>query len=280
MKSVENRTVLENLHSSYENLSVSEKRIADFIFSNPDQAVKYNVSELANASQTSDATVIRFCKHSGYSGYYQLRITLSRELGRIDQVQQPDPKEGTAALALQKFAANILEISRQTDEMKFQECAKLLANCHYVHIVAAGNTTPLAHHVGFRLGRLGIRSTFHMLSEYFFNDIFLAQEDDVILAISQSGTSVQVVKALELAAQKHIPSIAVVGYEYSPVSKLATYLLPAIVPDQIFDYRKNHGHIYEMAVLDALMDVIANNQNQTNTDLPDQQEMLLSDSKL
>lgn len=279
MEVAEKGTVLESLQSTYAGLSAAEKKIADYILSNPDRAVNCNVSELANASGTSDATVIRFCKHAGYSGYYQLRITLSRELGRIDRKQERENGEGTIAGTLQKFAENLQEISRKIDEKTFQECAKLLENCHYVHIVAAGNTTPLAHHVGFRLGRMGIRSTFHMLSEYFMNDVFLAHEDDVILAISQSGTSKQVVKALELAVQRKIPTIAVVGYEYSPVSRLADYLLPAVVPEQSFDYRKNHGHLYEMAILDALMEVIADDRKRQNADM-DIQEILLSDMKL
>lgn len=274
-------TVIENLKSRYASFSTSEKKIADYILRYPDKAVNCNVSELANASGTSDATIIRFCKHLGYSGYYQLRITLSRELGRIDQSYDTDSNEGTAASVLQKYAANIQSMARKIDEKTFQECARLIENCHYVHIVATGNTTPLAHHVGFRLGRLGIRSTFHMITEYFLNDIILAQEDDVVLAISQSGTSKQVVKAMELAIDRKIPTIAVVGYEYSPVSRLADYLLPAIVPEQTFDYRKNHAHVYEMAVLDALMEMISRNRENRNQTLnQDLQEMLLSDMKL
>lgn len=274
-------TVIENLKSRYASFSTSEKKIADYILKYPDKAVNCNVSELANASGTSDATIIRFCKHSGYSGYYQLRITLSRELGRIDQAYDTESNEGMMAGTLQKYAANIQSMARKIDEKTFQECARLIENCHYVHIVATGNTTPLAHHVGFRLGRLGIRSTFHSLTEYFLNDIVLAQEDDVVLAISQSGTSKQVVKAMELAMERKITTIAVVGYEYSPVSRLADYLLPAIVPEQTFDYRKNHAHVYEMAVLDALMEMISHNRENRNQTLnEDLQEMLLSDTKL
>lgn len=274
-------TVIENLKSRYASFSTSEKKIADYILKYPDKAVNCNVSELANASGTSDATIIRFCKHVGYSGYYQLRITLSRELGRIDQTYDTEQREGTIAGTLQKFAANIQSMTRKIDEKTFQECARLIESCHYVHIFATGNTTPLAHHVGFRLGRLGIRSTFHMITEYSLNDLVLAQEDDVVLAISQSGTSKQVVKAMELAIERKIPTIAVVGYEYSPVSRLADYLLPAIVPEQTFDYRKNHAHIYEMAVLDALMEVISSHRENRNQVLnQDLQEMLLSDMKL
>lgn len=272
-------TVLENLRGVYETLSAAEKKIAEFILKNPNEAVNCNVSELANASGTSDATIVRFCKHVGYSGYYQLRITLSRELGRIDRSQEEESGEDTAAGILQKCAANIQYIARKAEEKTFHECARLIGNCSCVHIVAAGNTTPLAHHVGFCLGRLGIRTTHHMLMEYYMNDIVLAQQNDVVLAISQSGTSKQVVKALEIAVERKIPTIAVVGYEHSPVSKLADYLLPAVIPEQSFDYRKNYVHIYEMAVLDVLIELISNDRKKQGGDM-DLQEMLVSDSKL
>ena len=272
-------TVLDNLRSGYESLSAAEKKIADFILKNPNKAVNCNVSELANASGTSDATIVRFCKHVGYSGYYQLRITLSRELGRSDYRDAQEIGEDTIAGMLQKCAANIQSISRKVNEQTFRDCARLIENCNYVHIVAAGNTTPVAHHVGFRLGRLGVRTTHHMLMEYYMNDIVLAQENDVVLAISQSGTSKQVVKALEIAVERKIPTIAVVGYEYSPVARLSDYLLPAVIPEQSFDYRKSHVHIYEMAVLDALIEMISNDLKKQGKDF-DLQEMLVSDSKL
>lgn len=274
-------TVIENLRKSYSDLSVSEKKIADYILKYPDRAVNCNVSELANASGTSDATIIRFSKHLGYSGYYQLRIILSRELGRIDRPYDSGNSGDTIAGTLQKYAANLQYLAGSIDESRFQKCVQVLEQSHYVHIVAAGNTTPLAHHLGFRLGRLGIRSTFHMLTEYYMNDVILAQENDVIFAISQSGSSKQVVQVLEIAAQRKIPIIAMVGYEYSPISKLADYLLPAVVPNQSFDYCKNHAHIYEMAVLDALLDVIASSREKHQGDAGmDLQEMLLSDTKL
>ena len=48
---------------------------------------------------------------------------------------------------------------------------------------------------------------------------------EVVLAISGTGTSKYVVKALELAKQKGMKSIAVTAYQYSPVSRIADLLL-------------------------------------------------------
>ena len=68
------KTVIETINENYDQIFSAEKKVADFILSFPELAVNANVSELANYSNVSDATVIRFCKHIGYQGYYQLRI--------------------------------------------------------------------------------------------------------------------------------------------------------------------------------------------------------------
>ena len=59
-----------------------KKKVADFVLQNPQKTVDSNVSEIAKQSGVSDATVVRMCHHIGYTGYYQFRITLARDLGK------------------------------------------------------------------------------------------------------------------------------------------------------------------------------------------------------
>lgn len=60
--------VLETIKQNYNNIFLAEKKVADFILDYPEKAVNANVSELANYSGVSDATVIRLCKHIGFQG--------------------------------------------------------------------------------------------------------------------------------------------------------------------------------------------------------------------
>ena len=75
-----NMSVLENIISSYDILFSAEKKVADYVLKHPQETLDLNVVELANKSKVSDATVIRFCKHIGYAGYYQFRIMLAKTL--------------------------------------------------------------------------------------------------------------------------------------------------------------------------------------------------------
>ena len=88
-----------------------------------------------------------------------------------------------------------------------------------VHLAAVGNASPFAQYMGFRLGRLGIRASYNLLPEYFMNHINLAGKDDIVIAISQSGSSKSVLQAMELAKKK--------GSEPSPLPHMPFRPSPA-----------------------------------------------------
>ena len=239
------KTVIETINENYDQIFSAERKVADFILSFPELAVNANVSELANYSNVSDATVIRFCKHIGYQGYYQLRIILSRDLGRKQVYESEDLSgEDQSVNGLFKmFASNFLKIGQNLDDETILACASVIRNCNQAHVIAVGNTSPLALYMGFRLGRLGIRSSYGMIPEYFMNHINLAEKNDIVIAISQSGCSKLVVQGMELAKEKGLVTIAITAHKYSPVSRLADYLLLSTVGEKSFYYYKSYYNV-------------------------------------
>ena len=92
------REVLDVIKEQYDLIFSAEKKVADFVLQNPQKAVECNVSELAKHSGVSDATIVRMCHHIGYTGYYQFRITLARDLGKqqynsIESIESKDSVE-------------------------------------------------------------------------------------------------------------------------------------------------------------------------------------------
>lgn len=273
------QTVTERIKEQYESIFMAERKVADFILKNPERAVDSNVSELADLSGVSDATVVRLSKRLGYHGYYQMRICLSRDLGNAGETKKVPEKKNTVGNIFQSYAKDIAAIGEKIDQQKLQQCAAWIKECNYVHLVAVGNTSPLAEYMGFRLGRLGIRCTCNSLPEYFINFINLSQKDDIVFAISQSGSSKQVVQALELAKKKGLKTIAVSGGAYSPVSRFADCLLLSNSEEKIFDYYKNYSHLKEMAVVDAVLDCVTDEDKIRSTASNDL-EFILSENKI
>lgn len=274
------REVLEVIREQYDQIFSAEKKVADFILENPQKAVECNVSELAKYSKVSDATVVRMCHHIGYTGYYQFRITLAKDLGKQQyrSVGLIDSKDTVEAM-FGEFAKAMLVIGRRIDLEVMRGCVELLKTCKQAHIMAVGNTSPLALYMGFRLGRLGIKSTYNIAPEYFLNHVNLADEGDILIAITQSGVSKQVIQGMELGKEKGLKMIAITASSHSPVSDLADYVLLSAGDEGPFSYYKGYAHLNETAVIDALLNFVTNEEliKTTHADKP---EIILSEYKM
>lgn len=272
--------VLDVIKSKYDEIFSAEKRVADFVLENPQKAVDCNVSDLAKQSGVSDATVVRMCHHIGYSGYYQFRIMLARDIGKMQYETTDIPKSvGAIGKLFQNYADNMIAIGKGIDENTMWNCVNLIKTCNTVHIIAIGNTCVLTQYMGFRLGRLGIKCTYGVSAEYFMNHVNLADEDDVVFAISKSGSSKPVILGMELAKEKKIKTIAITSHKQSPVAELADYLLLARGKDESFNYYKDYAHTNLMATIDALMTFVTN-EEVIKTKHADKPEMILSDYKV
>lgn len=271
--------VLETIRKHYDQVFLAERKVADFILNNPEKAVTLVVSELANYSGVSDATVIRLCKHIGFQGYQQLKIYLSRDIGRkqvggeyLADTTPSDTVEGV----FHNIASDIIAICKGIRQEEMMACVQLIQSCGYVHLAAVGNSTTLANYMGFRLGRLGARCTYNMLPEQFLNHINLAQPEDIVLAISQSGSSIQVVHAAKLAKEKNLKIIVIAAHEFSPLSKLADHLLLSGIDERPLDINSKYSLLREQVVIDALLQFIGAVGSEDSA----AQELALSETKL
>jgi DNA-binding MurR/RpiR family transcriptional regulator len=279
---IENKSVLENIMENYDSMFAAEKKVADYILSNPECAVSTNVSELAELSGASDATVIRMCKRIGYEGYYQMKIKLSHDLGkdRMVQLEKGNKQPENLNDVFQVIASNLLYTAERQDMELILKCVSMIEQSKTVHIIATGNTIPLAMDFSFRLGKLGVRTMSSVINEYFLTNISLASEDDLVIGISHSGSSRHVLQALELAKERNIKSIVITETARSPIARVADYLICTTARNPIFD-DYDYGltsPLYLMAVIDAILYFVAKREEQKES--IDRVELILSELKL
>lgn len=275
-----NREVLSVMREKYESLSLAERKVADFVVKNPHKTVDCNVAELAKLSGVSDATIVRMCHDIGYTGYYQFRITLARDIGK-NQYGDIKVSNNTDEIEVffREYAENMIAIGKRLDAKTMWNCVNLIRSCGMAHIIAVGNTIPLSQYIGFRLGRLGVKSSFGLSAEYYMNHINLAEKNDIIMAISKSGASKPILMGMELAKEKGLKCIAITSYEDSPVAEMADYVLISRGKDISFNYYKDYAHTNMMATIDALLEFLTNEEFIRNKQA-DRPEIILSEYKV
>lgn len=274
-------SVIENIQAQRSSLSPTERKAADYVLKHTFQVVDFTVKDLAMASDVSEATVIRMCQHLGYKGYWPFRISLSKEL--VKYQDQRNVSEGNSVGDIfREYSRTMLNLAENVDQEVVYEAVALLRRCEQVHLIAAGNTTPLIEHMAFRLGRLGVKCSFSGIAEYFMNQINLAGQDDVVLAISQSGMTKSIIDGAVLAKQRNLKVIVITAYKNSALAELADYVVEAKGDFTRFDFYKKYNHLCEMAVAEMLLDVLEKDEK-TQTIIQEKDTVgleILSDMKL
>ncbi len=74
------KNLLEQIQSRLDELNKAERKVAEVILQNPQQATRFSIAALAQAAAVSEPTVNRFCRSFGMSGYPELKIQLAQSL--------------------------------------------------------------------------------------------------------------------------------------------------------------------------------------------------------
>lgn len=281
-------SVLENIKQSYEELFAAEKKVASYIYDNLQEVIMLNVTELAHRSGASEATVVRTCKHLGYDGYYQMRLLMSRDAGQYKAQNTENSKLSSAQQIFLNSSERISYLAEFISTETLLKAGEILRNADTIHIVSVGNTVTVVMDLGFRLERSGLRCTYAMLPEHYFNHISLGSKKDVVVAITRSGASTQVIRAVELAHKKEMKTIVITGELNKQLVEDAACVIHVVEKKHgDFAIIKPDSHLLEMAVNDALIYIVENYKAITN-DVTDKEsdvlandvDMLLSEYKL
>lgn len=71
--------ILEQLEQQ-QNFTQTEQVIANYLLQHRESLSHITIRELAEATHSSNATLIRFCKTLGYAGFREFRVALVKEL--------------------------------------------------------------------------------------------------------------------------------------------------------------------------------------------------------
>lgn len=277
-------SVIENIKHNFEELFPAEKKTAQYILDHLEEVTLLNISQLAKKAHASEASIVRMAKHLGYNGFFQMRLLLSNDVAQKDSDMLNNAPLLTSEKIFSACANRIRSLSSFISTNDLLCAAKLICEARICHIIGAGNTIPIASDLGFRLQRNGQSCMYSSLPEQYFNNIALGDSSDLVIAISRSGASTQVLKALSLAKKKEMKILVITADPNSQIMDFSDAILQINDTNEMHDQNvRADSHLLELAVNDALIYVIKNYPLFNSDDkLPTQindVELLLSETK-
>ena len=218
----------ELLQQHQGDLTKSGRTVAEYLVQHAAEAQYLSISSLARECQVAEATVFRFCRALGFEGYHEMRIALAQAnaTGVLVNQQEPAPDADTATLCEHASALFMTAINGTQNALSPQaveQAVALLHSARQVFCMGQGGSMAAAKEICARFAC--ITNKFRAVADSHMQVMAasLMTEQDVVLFVSYSGATRDLIETLRTAKANGAKIILITHYEDSPVQNWQTW---------------------------------------------------------
>ncbi|AMO54366.1 transcriptional regulator [Endozoicomonas montiporae] len=253
------------VQQGYSSLRRSEKKVADFVLTHPHDSLNSSIADLAKKAEVSEPTVIRFCKAIGCSGYQDFRLKLAKTMGSIDTATPQfaefslNPGDSLEDLSRKVFDSSIREILQVKQALDFrliETATRVIARARRVEFFgfgASGIVAQDAQHKFMRLKPLTFASSDPHLQLISASTM---TEADVVIAISHSGRSRELIESVKQAKKRGATIIGVCS-DHTPLAEYCHIPLSIEAREDTALFTPLSSRIAHLVVIDVLATAVA-----------------------
>lgn len=254
--------MLERLRARRASLPPAERRVADLVLAHPEGILQAPISKIAERAGVSQPTVVRFCRSLDCRGLSDFKLRLARATHGGTPFVHSDvsPGDSIADIAAKVFDNTLSGLARARSDLDLnaiERAAELLAGARRVEFYGLGNSGITALDAQHKLFRLGISCVAYNDSHVQGMAATLVEAGDVVVAISASGRTIDIVRAVEVARESGAATIAITR-SGSPLAGAADLLLVAQAEEEDPDiYSPMITRLIHLAIIDVLTVAVA-----------------------
>lgn len=225
--------LMQEIASLVPSMTPSVAQIGQLLLEDPGRVAQMTVTELADATGTSESTVVRTARALGFLGYPQLRLalagasaqhvtegsTLAADIGRDDA---PD-------IVIAKLAASEEDALRATvrrlDTAQLTAAVEAITAARRVDLYGVGVSGLVATDLWQKLLRIGVMCNVHVEMHQALTGAVLLGPGDVAVAVSHSGETIETLEPVRQAKRNGAVIVALTSRSRSPLARLADHTL-------------------------------------------------------
>lgn len=219
--------MIGSIHSS---LTKAEKKVADVVLANPEEAVMATVTDLAEQAGVGETSVIRFCRKLGFRGYHEFKLSIAQHVANAPSVStaviEDDDDQLTIAQKItmknEIMLKNSLDLIHKTE---LSRAVDKMLNASKIYVYGVGSSGITALDLQYRLMRIGMNVEAHRDSHIIAMSASLAKPGEVVFGISTSGSTRDLVDAVKEAKQNGAGVICLTSHMRSPITNYADTVL-------------------------------------------------------
>ena len=249
---MENFLILSLIEKQYADLTPRFQRIATYIMGNYKHLPLLSSAKLAEFACVSDASVIRFCQHIGFSGFLDFKKKLLSEIndndnGYVDKItraiRQFDENDKEYAQMLQAEVVNLQSTLAALDIQTLKNAAAALIKARKLFLIGFGSQliTPL---LDFHFNRGGVDCEIITNSGvYLYEKILKITENDTVILTNFPRYSVDIISVLKHLKKIKAKTIIFTDDAENSISRMCDYIITSPCYNPLLPFQSNIGPV-------------------------------------
>lgn len=259
--------IVYELRQRLHEFSPVEARIANTILADVDAAAQYGVTELAERAEVSAAAISRFAKTLGCEHVRELRARLASASAvgkRFLEQQNAPPVSALFAQICDDIQASLRHNLANLQEDVVQQLADAICQARRIHVFGIGGcSTVFSQELQNRLMRFGLPITACSDAVVMKMTAAILGPQDLVLALSVSGITPEVISAVEIA-RTYGARVGAITRAGTPLAGLSDWLLPISIEETDFVFKPSASRYAMMLAIDVLSTTTALNDANAN----------------
>jgi DNA-binding MurR/RpiR family transcriptional regulator len=259
------------------NLTETEKLLADYILKNQEQVAGMSLDELAKVSFSSISTIHRLCKKIGLNGFKEFKIKFVEELSskmnkpEIVDINFPFKKDNSQF----QIAMNIKQLYIDTlnntfsffDTEQLKDAVDLIYNAEIVDVYAVTNNIQTALNFQDKMQGIGryVNVSLVPMNQVYRAAASNSKNKQVAIILSYSGKTPEIKEIALVLKRKEIETLVICSAQENYLTKLFNYHI-FVSSKENLKKKISHfsSHIATQYVLDVIFSCIFNKDYEKN----------------
>lgn len=224
--------LIVQLMTSFKFLTKVEQKIANLIIENPQEFITYSMNELSEKAGVSQGSINNFSNKYAEGGYPELKLRVSACFGSLEKrqfniVESKDTLKDALKKNIDAHNTAFMLTEKVNDEKTLNSVTEKILKAKKVEIYGVFRSSAVATDFCYQLLQLGIPASF--VSDILTCSISasMLSRDCLVIAISSSGRTRDIIDAVENAKANNVPIISITSNINSPLAKLSDDVLIA-----------------------------------------------------
>ncbi|MDQ0206885.1 MurR/RpiR family transcriptional regulator [Alkalicoccobacillus murimartini] len=248
----------QRIEQKKNSITASEQKIINQL-NQHDKPFLLSMNELSLLSQVSEPSVVRLYRKLGYASYQELKVALAQELAeskststdshdiqigdQADVVFEKISDQISSALSMTKDTLNVTTI---------EQAVFALQKAKRLYFFGQGLSGTIAEDGAHKFMRLG--ETILSVKDPHYQAIYASHmnEQDVVIAISHSGETVDIIDVIDIAKSNGAQVIVITSNRNTTLASMANYLLLTQAAETNQRSDAMVSRIVQLALIDTL----------------------------